>query len=125
MGFVKLENPPRNPKALDLPLREFEGYWQVRLNTLEPYGMNSRNEYEESRKLIKLGIIKSRSYLNKNWSVLIITHLALYIGSKSSFNKSFHPLNLLEWNYDTGGPHKGALGWLGGGASGGFPMRGH
>ena len=66
MGFVKLENPPRNPKALDLPLREFEGYWQVRLNTLEPYGMNSGNEYEESRKLIKLGIIKSRSYLKKN-----------------------------------------------------------
>ena len=63
MGIVKLENPPRNLKALDLHLREFEGYWQVRLNTLEPYGMNSRNEYEERRRLIKLGTIKSRSYV--------------------------------------------------------------
>ena len=63
MEIVKLENPPGNPKALDLRLREFEGYWKVRLNTLEPYGMNSRNEYEESRRLIKLGIIKSRSYV--------------------------------------------------------------
>ena len=62
----QLENPPRNPKALDSCLRESEGYWQVRLNTLEPYGMNSRNEYEESRRLIKLGIIKSRSYVKKN-----------------------------------------------------------
>ena len=26
MGIVKLENPPRNPKALELRLREFEGY---------------------------------------------------------------------------------------------------
>ena len=66
MGIVKLENPPRNPKALDLHLSEFEGYWQVRLNTLEPYGMNSRNEYEESRRLIKLDIIKSRIYVKKN-----------------------------------------------------------
>ena len=66
MGTVKLENPPEDPKALDLCLREFEGYWQVRLNTLEPYGMNSRNEYGESRRLIKLGIIKSRSYVKKN-----------------------------------------------------------
>ena len=66
MGIVKLENPPGNPKALDLRLREFQGYWQVRLNTLEPYGMNSRNEYEESRRLIKLDIIKSSSYVKKN-----------------------------------------------------------
>ena len=65
MGIVKLENPPRNPEALDLRLREFEGYWQVMLNTLEPYGMNSRNEYEESRRLIKLGIIKSWNYVKK------------------------------------------------------------
>ena len=56
MGIVKLENPSRNPKVLDLRLREFEGYWQVRLDTLEPYGMNSRNEYKENRRLIKLGI---------------------------------------------------------------------
>ena len=65
MGIVKLDNPPRNLKPLDLCLREFEGYWQVRLNTLEPYGMNSRNEYEESTRFIKLGIIKSRSYVQK------------------------------------------------------------
>ena len=37
---MKLENPPPDP--IDR-LREFEGYWMIKLNTLEPYGIN---EYE-------------------------------------------------------------------------------
>ena len=73
-GIVKLENPPRNPKALDLCLREFEGYLQVRLNTLEPYGMNARNEYEESRILIKLGIIKAGVMLKRSEEVISTRH---------------------------------------------------
>ena len=37
LGIVKLENPPPDPIER---LREFEGYWMVKLNTLEPHGMN-------------------------------------------------------------------------------------
>ena len=43
LGIVKLENPPPDPIER---LREFEGYWMVKLNTLQPHGMNSINEYE-------------------------------------------------------------------------------
>ena len=43
LGIVKLENPPPDPIER---LREFEGYWMVKLNMLEPHGMNSINEYE-------------------------------------------------------------------------------
>ena len=42
LGIVKLENPPPDP--IDR-LREFEGYWMIKLNTLEPYGLNGINEY--------------------------------------------------------------------------------
>ena len=40
---MKLENPP--PDQIDR-LREFEGYWMIKLNTLEPYGLNGINKYE-------------------------------------------------------------------------------
>ena len=43
LEIVKLENPPPDP--IDR-LREFEGYWMIKLNTLEPYGLNGINEYE-------------------------------------------------------------------------------
>ena len=43
LGIVQLENPPPDPTDR---LREFEGYWMIKLNTLEPHGMNSINEYE-------------------------------------------------------------------------------
>ena len=38
-----LENPLPDP--IDR-LREFEGYWMIKLNTLKPYGLNGINEYE-------------------------------------------------------------------------------
>ena len=44
LGIVQLENPPPDPTEC---LREFEGYWIIKLNTLEPHGMNSINEYEQ------------------------------------------------------------------------------
>ena len=50
MGIVQLENPPKTPKALKARLIEFEGYWQVKLQTLEPYGLNSINELQEQMK---------------------------------------------------------------------------
>ena len=43
LGIVKLETPPPDPIGR---LREFEGYWMIKLNTLEPYGLNGINEYE-------------------------------------------------------------------------------
>ena len=52
MGIVQLENPPKTPKALKARLIEFEGYWQVKLQTLEPYGLNPINEFQEQTKNI-------------------------------------------------------------------------
>ena len=43
LGIAQLVNPPPDPTER---LREFEGYWMIKLNTLEPHGMNSINEYE-------------------------------------------------------------------------------
>ena len=42
LGIVKLGNR-RDPTGR---LRECEGYWMIKLNTLEPYGLNGINEYE-------------------------------------------------------------------------------
>ena len=50
MGIVQLESPSKTPKALKARLIEFEGYWQVKLQTLEPYSLNSINEFQEQMK---------------------------------------------------------------------------
>ena len=42
-GIVKLENSP--PETIN-KLIEFEGYWMIKLSTLEQYGFNGINEYE-------------------------------------------------------------------------------
>ena len=42
-GIVQLLNLPRDPIGR---LREFEGYWMIKLQTLEPYGMHGINEYQ-------------------------------------------------------------------------------
>ena len=52
LGIVKLENPPPDPIER---LGEFEGHWMVKLNTLEPHGMNSINEYEMIVKKVASG----------------------------------------------------------------------
>ena len=44
LGIVQLENPPPDPTER---LREFEGYWMIKLNTLEPHGMNSIDKYKQ------------------------------------------------------------------------------
>ena len=46
--IAKLENPPRSKKALEQHLRDFEGYWQIKLNTMTPHGLNICNELEEA-----------------------------------------------------------------------------
>ena len=53
MGTVQLENSPKEPKALKARLTEFAGYWQVKLQTLEAYGLNSINEFLEQMKEIR------------------------------------------------------------------------
>ena len=50
MGIVQLENPPKTPRALKARLIEFEGYWQVKLQTLEPYGSNSISRANEKHR---------------------------------------------------------------------------
>ena len=50
MGIVQLGNPPKQLKALKARMIEFEGYWQVKLQTLEPYGLNSISEFQEQMK---------------------------------------------------------------------------
>ena len=50
MGIVQLENPPRSKADLKKRLIEFEGYWQIKLQTIEPYGMNTVLEYLEANK---------------------------------------------------------------------------
>ena len=52
MEIVQLKNPPKKPKALTARLIEFESYWQIKLQTLEPYGLNSINEFQEQMKKI-------------------------------------------------------------------------
>ena len=44
MGTVQLENPPKNKNAKVKMLKEFEGYWQVKVRTIKPHGMNDVNE---------------------------------------------------------------------------------
>ena len=52
LGIVKLEYPPPDPIE---HLRELEGYWMVKLNMLEPHGMNSISEYERIVKKVASG----------------------------------------------------------------------
>ena len=49
-GIVKLVNPPRTKKAKINMLEDFEYYWQARLNTFKPFGLNDFKEYQEHRK---------------------------------------------------------------------------
>ena len=49
MGMVQLENPPRSKADLKKRLTEFEGYWQIKPQTVEPYGMNTILEYLQAK----------------------------------------------------------------------------
>ena len=50
MGIVQLENPPRSKADLKKRLIEFDGYWQIKLQTIEPYVMNTILKYLEAKK---------------------------------------------------------------------------
>ena len=39
-GIAQLVNPPSNPEKKSERLGNFEGYWQIKLMTLEPYSLN-------------------------------------------------------------------------------------
>ena len=47
MGIVKLTNPPRDKEERKFRLWQFEGYWQVKLGTVHPHGLNDINELKE------------------------------------------------------------------------------
>ena len=48
MSTIQLENPPKSKEAIKAKLKESEAYWQLRLKTIEPFGMNLICEYLES-----------------------------------------------------------------------------
>ena len=47
-AIAQLENPPRRKKELEERLRDFEGDWHLELNTIQPHGLNFRNELKEA-----------------------------------------------------------------------------
>ena len=47
IGISKLTNKPTNGKLTSKRLEEFEGYWQMRLVTVHPYGLNKINKLRE------------------------------------------------------------------------------
>ena len=49
MGIIQLENPPGSKADLKKRLIEFEDYWQIKLQTIEPYGINTILEYLEAK----------------------------------------------------------------------------
>ena len=47
IGIIQLINPPKGRRQLRTKLKESEGHWQLRLKTIEPFGMNLICEYLE------------------------------------------------------------------------------
>ena len=45
IGTVTIENPPGTRKALKKMLTDFEGQWQMTLQTMESWGMNLKDEF--------------------------------------------------------------------------------
>ena len=48
-GIVGMVNCPKNPEKKAERLGNFERYWQVKIMTLEPYGLNDRDEFFNTR----------------------------------------------------------------------------
>ena len=44
MGVAQLEDPPKRKPEIRIKLEELEGYWKVRLNTLKPFGLNTKTD---------------------------------------------------------------------------------
>ena len=59
MGIVHIENPPGTKSALKKMLADFEGYWQIKLQTIEPWGMNLKDEFFN----MNYGDMAGRAYL--------------------------------------------------------------
>ena len=49
-GIAKITNLPSDPKLKQKRLWQFEGYWQAKLSTMKPFGMNDINELQQCRK---------------------------------------------------------------------------
>ena len=60
MGIIQLENPPKSKEAIKAKLKESEAYRQLRLKTIEPFGMNLICEYLE--------LTGEKGLLNNEWS---------------------------------------------------------
>ena len=56
--IVQLENVPNSKDQARKRRKQFEGYWQITLCTLAPYGLNSINEPEANLKWSDKNIIR-------------------------------------------------------------------
>ena len=59
MGIGQIEDPPGTKSALKKMLADFEGYWQIKLQTMEPWRMNLKDEFFS----MNYGDMAGRSYL--------------------------------------------------------------
>ena len=59
MGIVWIENPPGTKSTLKKMLADFEGYWQIKLQTMEQWGKNLKDEFSN----MNYGDMAGRSYL--------------------------------------------------------------
>ena len=59
MGIVRIEKPPGTKVTLKKMLADFEGYWQIKLQTIEPWKMNLKDVYFN----MNYGDMAGRSYL--------------------------------------------------------------
>ena len=44
MRIVRIENPPGTKNTLKKMFTDFEGYWQIKLQTMEPWGMKLKRQ---------------------------------------------------------------------------------
>ena len=59
MGIVQIENPPGTKSKLKKMLADFEGYWQIKLQTMKSWAMNLKDEFFN----MNYGDMAGRSYL--------------------------------------------------------------
>ena len=77
MGIVKLTNPPRDNEERKFRLWQFEGYWQVKLGTVHPHGLNDVNELKEWFQKFRIAKDRKMHKLNINHAQPLL--LLLYL----------------------------------------------
>ena len=79
MGIVKLTNLQEIRKKGSLRLWQFEGYWQVKLGTFHPHGLNDINELKNGFKNFEISKDRKMHKLNINHAQPLLQKLYLII----------------------------------------------